>query len=78
MYITMPLFGFIEISSHVSRHALEDCIQSKITVLLAGIIAYADKNRNLDLLTEANEDSWLYKFWIRMFLDPNLTGPSYR
>ena len=46
-------------------------LEEKVTPLLAGIIAYCDSNHNLNLLHEANPDSWLHQLWLGLLSSPN-------
>jgi len=46
--------------------------------LLAGLVAYADRDRNLDLIRDEPLDSWIHQFWLCMFQDYQITQHHYR
>ena len=55
-------------------------LESRVTPLLAGILAYIDTNNNLDVLNAAVESSehWLRDMWFHMLSDSNVTVLKYR
>lgn len=57
------------------RRSVLQFIEEKLLVFLAGIIAFADKNRNLDILI--NEYDWKRKIWLQIWNCPKATGLEY-
>jgi len=55
-------------------------LESRVTPLLAGILAYVDTNNNLDVLNSAADRSehWLREMWFHMLSDSNVTVLKYR
>ena len=55
-------------------------LESRVTPLLAGILAYVDTNNNLDVLNSAVDSSehWLRDMWFHMLSDSNITVLKYR
>jgi len=60
-------------------------LESRVTPLLAGILAYIDTNNNLDVLQSAVRASnqqpeleWLRDMWLQMLSDSNVTVLKYR
>jgi len=55
-------------------------LESRVTPLLAGILAYVDTNNNLDVLHCAVHSSqhWLRDMWFHMLSDSNVTVLKYR
>ena len=62
------------------RRALMQYLESRVTALLAGFLAYIDTNNNLDVLGCAVDNSvhWLRDMWFHMFSDDNITVLKYR
>jgi len=56
------------------------CLESRVTPLLAGILAHIDTNNNLDVLESAVKSSerWLRDMWLHMLSDSNVTVLKYR
>ncbi|VDI48904.1 Hypothetical predicted protein [Mytilus galloprovincialis] len=52
-------------------------LESKVVQVLAGIISFIDKNRNLDILIMRNLHEWQSQLWLRIFTDVELTGLKY-
>ncbi|KAK3096790.1 hypothetical protein FSP39_003301 [Pinctada imbricata] len=48
------------------RKTLDQCLADKVTPLLAGIIAYLDTNKNLDILASSDVESWKRKLWLQV------------
>jgi len=55
-------------------------LESRVTPLLAGVLAYVDTNNNLDVLNSAVDSSehWLRDMWFHMLSDSNVTVLKYR
>ncbi|XP_071137099.1 E3 ubiquitin-protein ligase rnf213-alpha-like [Mytilus edulis] len=53
------------------------CLESKVIPILAGIIAFIDTNRNMDILTNNPTDSWHIHMWVDIFNNPELTQLKY-
>jgi hypothetical protein len=51
-----------------------------VTPMLAGLLAFADVNRNLDILRHAFEHRvhWLYDLWLDLLEDSDVTVLKYR
>jgi hypothetical protein len=51
-----------------------------VTPVLAGILAFADVNRNLDIVGHAFKHNvqWLYTLWLDMMADSDVTALRYR
>jgi len=62
------------------RRSLMQYLESRVTPLLAGILAYVDTNNNLDVLDSAVDSSeqWLRDMWFHMLSDSNVTVLKYR
>jgi len=58
------------------RRALLQTLESKVTPLLSGIIAYADRNANLDLLEK--KSPWQQTVWLEMLNEEEVTLFRYR
>lgn len=48
--------------------------------MLAGLLAFADVNRNLDIVGHAFKHQWLwlYTLWLDLFTDSDVTVLKYR
>jgi len=70
----------MHVSSVMCRRALMQYLESRVTPLLAGILAYIDTNNNLDVLNSAAENSehWLCQMWLHMLSDSSVTVLKYR
>ncbi|CAG2194992.1 RNF213 [Mytilus edulis] len=64
----------INISGTFRRSVLQ-FIKKTLRIYLAGILAFADKNRNLDILI--NEHDWKRKIWLQILNSPTATGLQY-
>lgn len=60
-----------------SRKFAVQCLESKVIPILAGIIAFIDTNRNMDILTKNPTDSWHINMWVDIFNNPELTQLTY-
>ncbi|KAJ8315842.1 hypothetical protein KUTeg_007992 [Tegillarca granosa] len=59
------------------RRAWMQCLETKITPILAGIIAHLDTNRNLDILAESKPDDWQHILWLYVSNNPRVTKMEY-
>ena len=57
------------------RKALWQKLSSIVSPILSEVIAYCDRNKNLNLLLE--ENTWTRKLWLEMLKEHNLTGITY-
>jgi hypothetical protein len=48
-------------------------LESKVIPILAGIIAFIDTNRNLDILASGDNQDWKIGIWLQSFNNPDLT-----
>ena len=53
------------------------CLESKVIPILAGIIAFIDTNRNLDILASGDNQDWKIGIWLQSFNNPDLTQLKY-
>ena len=54
------------------------CLESKVIPILAGIIAFIDTNRNLDILSSSSYNKeWKIDIWLQIFNNPDLTQLKY-
>jgi hypothetical protein len=53
------------------------CLESKVIPILAGIIAFIDTNRNLDILSSGDNQDWKIGIWLQSFNNPDLTQLKY-
>jgi len=62
------------------RRSLMQYLESRVTPLLAGILAYIDTNNNLDVLDSVVQCSehWLRDMWFHMFSVSEITVLKYR
>ncbi|CAG2252471.1 RNF213 [Mytilus edulis] len=51
--------------------------EAKVIPVLAGIIAFMDTNRNLDILANSNAQDWQVDIWLQILNDPELTQLKY-
>ena len=59
------------------RRSLLQYLESRVTPLLAGILAFSDTNANLDILSEMG-DLWLHEMWLGMLANSDVTDLRYR
>ncbi len=57
------------------RKALWKRVYSAVVPILAEIIALADRDSNLDLMT--NDSTWVSTLWLQILADPNISELSY-
>ncbi|XP_078382607.1 E3 ubiquitin-protein ligase rnf213-alpha-like isoform X3 [Oculina patagonica] len=57
------------------KKALWHRYQSVVAPILAEVIAYVDRDGNLELV--ASEDTWMFNLWLRVFRDSYLSELSY-
>ena len=54
------------------------CLESKVIPILAGIIAFIDTNRNLDILSSSSyNEEWKFDIWLQIFNYLDLTQMKY-
>ena len=63
--------------SFFNRKFAVQCLESKFIPILAGIIAFIDTNRNLDILSSSNDQEWKIGIWLQIFNNPDLTPLKY-
>jgi hypothetical protein len=51
-------------------------IEGRLTILLAGLIAFLDTNQNFNILFESEKD-WIQDFWLGLFEDENFIDFKY-
>ncbi|XP_063441660.1 E3 ubiquitin-protein ligase rnf213-alpha-like [Mytilus trossulus] len=59
------------------RNFAVQCLEAKVIPVLAGIIAFMDTNRNLDILANSNAQDWQVYIWLQTLNDPKLTQLKY-
>ncbi|XP_077980160.1 E3 ubiquitin-protein ligase rnf213-alpha-like [Glandiceps talaboti] len=59
------------------RRAIWQSLVKTVTPLLAEIIAFCDRDDNLDLIYQSPSDCWLHKLWLEILLNPRLTELKY-
>ena len=59
------------------RKALWKRIYSAVVPILAEIIAFADRDRNLDLMKDGMRNIWVSTLWLKIMVDPNISELSY-
>ncbi|XP_052062678.1 E3 ubiquitin-protein ligase rnf213-alpha-like isoform X2 [Mytilus californianus] len=59
------------------RNFALQCLESKVIPVLAGIIAFIDTNKNLDILANRNQNDWQFNLWSQILNDPELTNLKY-
>ena len=57
------------------RKALWKRVYSAVVPILAEIIALADRDSNLDLMT--NDNTWISRLWLQILADRNISELSY-
>lgn len=60
------------------RRALSQYLETRVTPLLAGVVAYADTNANLDLLMEDGDNLWITSMWLDMFGNADIAIVKYK
>lgn len=53
-------------------------LESRIIPILAGLFAFLDSNRNLEILTENESNHWNVNIWLHILNDPELTQIKYQ
>ncbi|XP_021342051.1 E3 ubiquitin-protein ligase rnf213-alpha-like, partial [Mizuhopecten yessoensis] len=59
------------------RRAWTQCMETKVTPILTGIIAFMDTNRNLDSLYRATDGDWVQQLWLGVINCTKATGLQY-
>ncbi|XP_077980164.1 E3 ubiquitin-protein ligase rnf213-alpha-like [Glandiceps talaboti] len=59
------------------RRAIWQSLVGTVTPLLAEVIAFSDRNDNLDLIKMAKPNSWVHRLWLEILRNPNLSELSY-
>ncbi|XP_021363666.1 E3 ubiquitin-protein ligase rnf213-alpha-like isoform X2 [Mizuhopecten yessoensis] len=59
------------------RRARTQCMETKVTPILTGIIAFMDTNRNLDSLYRATDGDWVQQLWLGVINCTKATGLQY-
>ncbi|VDI37174.1 Hypothetical predicted protein, partial [Mytilus galloprovincialis] len=59
------------------RNFALQCLESKVIPVLAGIIAFIDTNKNLDILANTNRNDWQFHLWSQILNSPELTNLKY-
>lgn len=59
------------------RRAWTQCMETKVTPILAGIIAFLDTNRNLDSLYRSSEGDWVQQLWLAVINCTQVTRLQY-
>ncbi|XP_052087598.1 E3 ubiquitin-protein ligase rnf213-alpha-like isoform X5 [Mytilus californianus] len=60
------------------RKSIIMCLESRIIPILAGLFAFMDSNRNLDILTENESNHWNVSIWLDILNDPEITQIKYQ
>ncbi|KAL5009497.1 hypothetical protein ScPMuIL_011802, partial [Solemya velum] len=58
-------------STGTFRRAWTQCLEEKVSSVLAAVIAFVDTNQNLDLLSHTAPDSWQTAFWLQILNAPD-------
>ncbi|XP_033741837.1 E3 ubiquitin-protein ligase rnf213-alpha-like [Pecten maximus] len=59
------------------RRAWIQCLETKVTPILTGIIAFMDTNRNLESLYRATDGDWVQQLWLGTINCTKATGLQY-
>ncbi|XP_070580814.1 E3 ubiquitin-protein ligase rnf213-alpha-like isoform X2 [Ptychodera flava] len=59
------------------RRAIWQSLVGTVTPLLAEVIAFCDRNDNLDLIINSHADSWVHRLWLDILRNPNLSELRY-
>ena len=60
------------------RRALWQYLETRVTPLLAGVVAYTDTNANLDTLMNDGDNHWITSMWLDMFSNADITIIKYK
>ncbi|XP_041354588.1 E3 ubiquitin-protein ligase RNF213-like [Gigantopelta aegis] len=52
------------------RRSWLQCLENKIVTVLAGVVAFLDMNRNLDIIRDMPSDHWAHILWLRILHSP--------
>ncbi|CAC5422253.1 RNF213 [Mytilus coruscus] len=64
-------------SAGTFRRAAMQCLEEKMTSLLAGVIAFIDKNRNMNIIACDQVENWQRFLWLEILNSPQVTGLHY-
>ena len=53
-------------------------IEKQLAPLLAGLLRYADTNKNMALLEETPPEHWLHRLWLKMFSNSAVTTLEFK
>ncbi|XP_060085808.1 E3 ubiquitin-protein ligase RNF213-like [Ylistrum balloti] len=59
------------------RRAWTQCLETKVTPILMGIIAFMDTNRNLESLYKAKDGDWVQQLWLGILNNTKATCLQY-
>ncbi|XP_041350668.1 E3 ubiquitin-protein ligase rnf213-alpha-like [Gigantopelta aegis] len=60
------------------RRSWLQCLENKIITVLAGVVAFLDTNRNLDIIREMPNDHWAHILWLRILHSPSACQLHYK
>ncbi|XP_041354620.1 E3 ubiquitin-protein ligase rnf213-alpha-like [Gigantopelta aegis] len=60
------------------RRSWLQCLENKIVTVLAGVVAFLDTNRNLDIIRDMPSDHWAHILWLRILHSPSVCQLHYK
>ena len=54
------------------------CLENKIVTVMAGVVAFLDMNRNLDIIRDRPGDDWAHILWLRILHSPSACQLHYK